>query len=81
MQGMANHDEYDRKLPMKVKLGFGVANLGDTVITEFVGAFLIFFLTNVAGVRPALAGTIVFIGVIWDAISDPIIGTMSDGVH
>lgn len=75
---MANHDEYDRKLPMKVKLGFGVANLGDTVITEFVGAFLIFFLTNVAGVRPALAGTIVFIGVIWDAISDPIIGTMSD---
>ena len=32
---MANYDEYDRKLPMKVKLGFGVANLGDTVITEF----------------------------------------------
>lgn len=75
---MENYDKYDRKLPMKVKMGFGIANLGDTVITEFVGAFLIFFLTNVAGIRPALAGSIVFIGVMWDAISDPIIGTMSD---
>lgn len=75
---MENLEKYDRRLPMKVKVGFGIANLGDTIITEFVGAFLIFFLTNIAGIRPALAGTIVFIGVIWDAISDPIIGTMSD---
>ena len=75
---MENLEKYDRHLPMKVKVGFGIANLGDTIITEFVGAFLIFFLTNIAGIRPTLAGTIVFIGVIWDAISDPIIGTMSD---
>lgn len=75
---MENMEKYDRKLPMKVKLGFGIANLGDTIITEFVGAFLIFFLTNIAGIRPALAGTIVFIGVMWDAVSDPIIGTLSD---
>lgn len=75
---MEHKDNYDRILPMPVKLGFGIANLGDTVITEFVGAFFIFFLTNIAGVRPALAGTIVFLGVMWDAVSDPIIGTMSD---
>lgn len=75
---MGNHDKNDRVLPMRVKMGFGMANLGDTITTEFVGAFLIFFLTNIAGIRPALAGTIVFIGVIWDAISDPIIGAMSD---
>lgn len=73
---MEHKDNYDRLLPMPVKLGFGIANLGDTVITEFVGAFFIFFLTNIAGVRPALAGTIVFLGVMWDAISDPIIGTV-----
>lgn len=75
---MENQEKYDRKLPMTVKMGFGIANLGDTIITEFVGAFLIFFLTNIAGIRPALAGTIVFIGVMWDAVSDPVIGTMSD---
>ena len=62
---MEHKDNYDRLLPMPVKLGFGIANLGDTVITEFVGAFFIFFLTNIAGVRPALAGTIVFLGVMW----------------
>ena len=42
---MEHKDNYDRLLPMPVKLGFGIANLGDTVITEFVGAFFIFFLT------------------------------------
>ena len=47
---MEHKDNYDRLLPMPVKLGFGIANLGDTVITEFVGAFFIFFLTNIAGV-------------------------------
>lgn len=73
-----NHDEYDRKLPMKVRVGFGIANLGDTVITEFVGAFLIFFFTNIAGIRPAVAGMIVSVGVLWDAVSDPVIGTLSD---
>ena len=44
---MEHKDNYDRLLPMPVKLGFGIANLGDTVITEFVGAFFIFFLTNI----------------------------------
>ena len=73
-----NQDQYDRKLPMKVRVGFGIANLGDTVITEFVGAFLIFFFTNIAGIRPAVAGMIVSVGVLWDAVSDPVIGTLSD---
>ena len=67
---MEHKDNYDRLLPMPVKLGFGIANLGDTVITEFVGAFFIFFLTNIAGVRPALAGTIVFLGSYVGCLSD-----------
>lgn len=71
-------DQYDRKLPMKVRIGFGIANLGDTVITEFVGAFLLFFFTNIAGIRPSVGGMIVAIGVLWDAVSDPVIGTLSD---
>ena len=45
---MENQEKYDRKLPITVKMGFGIANLGDTIITEFVGAFLIFFLINIA---------------------------------
>ncbi|SHJ39817.1 MFS transporter [Hespellia stercorisuis] len=70
--------KYDRKLPFFTKCGFGVANIGDTIITEFVGAFLLFFFTNVAGLRPALGGLVVSLGILWDAVSDPIIGTMSD---
>lgn len=78
MENLKRSQNYDRELPMPIKIGFGVANLGDTIVTEFVGAFLIYFLTNVVGMRPALAGLVVFIGVLWDGISDPIIGTLSD---
>ena len=36
------------------------------------------FLTNVIGLGPALAGTVVLISEIWDAISDPLMGVISD---
>lgn len=78
MDDLNKTNKYDRKIPYKVKLGFGIANLGDTIITEFVGAFLLFFFTNIVGIRPALAGAIVFAGVLSDAVSDPVIGTLSD---
>jgi GPH family glycoside/pentoside/hexuronide:cation symporter len=40
--------------------------------------FLLIFFTNVAGLKPGLAGSILMIGKIWDAINDPIVGVMSD---
>ncbi len=36
------------------------------------------FMINIAGVNPAVAGTVSFIAVFWDAVTDPIIGSMSD---
>lgn len=40
--------------------------------------FFLFFLTNVAGLNAGLAGTILLVGKIWDAVNDPIIGWLSD---
>ena len=45
--------------------------------TLLVFSFLI-FLTNVAGLSPGSAGTVLLIGKISDAINDPIIGVLSD---
>ena len=39
---------------------------------------MLFFFTNVAGLPPGLAGSILMIGKISDAINDPIIGVLSD---
>ncbi len=40
--------------------------------------FLLFFLTSVAGLNPTLAGSVLLIGKVWDAINDPMIGILSD---
>ena len=43
-----------------------------------IGVIYFFFLTNVIGLAPALAGVVTLISEIWDAISDPLMGVLSD---
>lgn len=66
------------KLSVKTKLGYGSAALGDAAVYTFTGTFLIFFFTTVAGVEPAVAGTITAIGAIFNALLNPIIGYITD---
>ena len=40
--------------------------------------FLLFFYTNIAGLEPALAGLAILIALCVDAITDPLMGTISD---
>ena len=60
------------------KLAFGLGDLGPAIVTAINGFFLNAFLLEVAGVPPASAAAIFLIVKIWDAINDPIIGTLSD---
>ncbi|MCF7925462.1 MAG: MFS transporter [Candidatus Izimaplasma sp.] len=46
-----------------------------------IGALFLVFLTDVAKVNPALAGTIIFVGKLWDAITDPTMGYISDNTR
>ena len=43
--------------------------------------FYAIFLTDVVGLEPRLASFAVLIGVIWDAINDPLVGILSDKVR
>ncbi len=65
---MANNE----RTTVKEKLIYGSASIADSVCYGFVGTFGMFFLTTVAGIDPAPAGTIVAIGTIWNAIFTPI---------
>lgn len=67
-----------RKLPLSVLHGYGLGQATDAISYDWVSCFFIYFLTDFAGISPAFAGLIIMISIIWDAISDPIIGTMSD---
>lgn len=70
-----------KKLSWKVILGYGTASASDAITYNFVFMFLLFFLTDIAGISPALAGSISLIAVIWDAVSTPILGQISDNTR
>lgn len=58
--------------------GYGIGNFGYGVISQAVSTFLMFYATAVLGMNGAWVGMLVSIGVIWDAVSDPIMGYLSD---
>lgn len=66
------------KLSVKTKLGFASASLADGLCYVLFYSFFLLFLTDYAGVNPAWAGTISLIVVLWDAITDPVMGYISD---
>ncbi len=66
------------KLSLKTKLAYGAGDMGAGITATLLVFSLLIFLTNVAGLNPGLAGTVLLIGKISDAINDPIIGVLSD---
>lgn len=56
------------------KLGFATFSTASNVVFNFKDLFYLFFLTNVMGIKIAHAGMITAIGIIWDAVNDPMVG-------
>lgn len=68
------------KVPLITKLAFGAGDVGPAVASAIMGFFLLYFLTDVARLSPAMAGTILLVNKIWDSVNDPIVGTLSDRI-
>lgn len=64
----------------KEKVGYGIASLGDAISYSFVGTFFLFFLTTIAHIPPALAGVIVAVGSVWNAVFNPVMGYLADNI-
>jgi GPH family glycoside/pentoside/hexuronide:cation symporter len=66
------------KLSVGQKLGFGIFDLGGNMLFTMVGFYCLKYLTDVVGLAAALAGAAMMIGKIWDAVTDPTMGYISD---
>lgn len=66
------------KLNLTTKIAFGAGDIGPALTANVLVFFLLYFFTQVAGLPPGLAGSILMLGKISDAINDPIVGMMSD---
>jgi GPH family glycoside/pentoside/hexuronide:cation symporter len=66
------------RLPLRVQLGYAYADLGVNVVEVVARLYLLIFYTDVVGLRPSLAGLAVALGLVWDAVTDPVMGVVSD---
>ncbi|PSB21610.1 MFS transporter [Phormidesmis priestleyi ULC007] len=66
------------KLNLSTKLAYGAGDFGPAVTANILSVFLLIFFTSVAGLDPGMAGSILLISKIWDAVNDPIVGMLSD---
>ncbi len=60
------------------QMGYGMAEMGVSAIESFLRLYLMIFLTDRIGLAPAMAGIAIAVGVLWDAITDPLLGWLSD---
>lgn len=64
-----------------VKLSYGVGQLGDAIVHFSFETLVFFYYSQVLGVSGTLAGGAVFIALVFDALSDPLIGSLSDSTR
>lgn len=69
------------KLSIKTKVGFGVGDLGGNLYFSVIGFWLMIFFTDVAGIPSIMAGWVMWIGRVWDAVTDPMMGYVSDNTR
>ena len=67
-----------RKMTWRTYLAYVAADLYGGGCFFIVTTFSMYYLVNVIGLHPALAGLIPAIGKFWDAVSDPMMGYIAD---
>src|SRR5512138_1351930 len=67
-------------LPLLTKIVYGTGDWGTAGYGTLRQVFYAIFLTDVVGLEPRLASFAALIGIIWDAVNDPIVVTISDRV-
>lgn len=66
-------------LPRHLKIIYALGELMPSVgVGTVIPFYFLFFLTDVAGIRPGTAGTLLLAARIWDGINDPLVGALSD---
>jgi Na+/melibiose symporter-like transporter len=62
----------------KKESAYGFGCFGQNFAYYFLSNFLLFFYTDIFGILPAAAGTLLLVTKIWDGVNDPMMGMLVD---
>lgn len=77
-QTIDSDTQVNDKLSGLEKVGYATGDLACNLIFSTVGAFLMYFYTDVYGLAPMAVSMIFLVARIWDGINDPIMGVIVD---
>ena len=63
-----------RKVSWVTTLGYGSGDFGFNLYFAGLNLYLLYYYTDVLNIDPAVAGLIIMLPVIWDGVSDPLMG-------
>jgi sugar (glycoside-pentoside-hexuronide) transporter len=78
---MTGNSQQGPRLGVLEKLALGAGDHSLTLALSTLSFVYLFFLTNVVGLRPALAGGVLWVGRVIDALTDPLMGRISDATR
>jgi GPH family glycoside/pentoside/hexuronide:cation symporter len=66
------------EIPLRSKVAYSVGHVANAIKAILFGIFSLYFYTTVMGLPGRLVGMAMAIGLLWDALIDPVIGMVSD---
>ena len=75
---MADSNPRNRLVPFSSKLAFGVGQFAEGLKNTGFGLFILFYYNQVLELPGTLAGLALFIALMFDAVTDPLAGSLSD---
>ena len=74
----ADKTDTNVKVPFVSKIAYGMGDVGCNFSWMFVGNFLMIFYTDVFGISMSAVAGLMLFSRFWDAINDPMIGSLTD---
>lgn len=69
------------QVPLSTKLYYGIGSISEGTKNVAFNVFLLFYYNHVLGLSGTLSGAAIFIALCVDAITDPLVGSISDNFH
>lgn len=67
-----------KKFGAKDQFAYALGDTGGSFVNLYVDAYFMVFCTYVLGISPYFMGTLFLVSRLWDAINDPLIGSLPD---
>ncbi len=70
-----------KRVPLRTKSAYGFGSVSEGVKVTAFNTFLLFYFNQVLGLSGSLSGMAIFLALCVDAITDPLVGSLSDNLH